>query len=147
MWTIWTFALRVLHVALIAGGLVIGFAELGSRLRLDPIGHVRSIAASLQQDTTPEHSRIVYREITGYFPLPPTFVWEVESDVSWPKYKRAVRKNLESDFVVPDAADDRFYGVRHSLGQVHHVQVERVADGPPVRIRSRLVVTRDSFDP
>jgi len=90
--------------------------------------------------------RIVYQEVVGYFPVPPTMAWEIETNESWGDYQKAVREELEGAFrFLP--GEECLYGVWRMGGEVQHLDVELLTDNKPIRVRCSLVIARDSGDP
>jgi len=138
------FTLRLAHYVAIVIALALGVGEVLSLIRLDPLTRVRSISASLEQDTVPTKSRIVYRELVGYFPLPPSSVWEFESEKNWNDYRTTVRKDLGAGFRVV-ADNDSFHCVKRFGDEIQYLDVELLSD-KPLRVRCELMLVRDSSD-
>jgi hypothetical protein len=137
--------IRLAHGMAVMCGIGLGICKLAAVASIDPVGRVRQAVNQMKRDTVPTDGRIVYRELIGYFPLPPSAVWEVETNESWLAYEHRIRKQFDAWFTVVASPDGGLACVSHMGGEVQHLHIDVVGQ-KPLRVRCSLSVAPDLAD-
>lgn len=135
-------AFTFLKGAVVAASVGLGFSQLCTHFSIDPLGHVRTRVESLQVETMPANSRIVYRELTGYFPLAPKMEWRFETESSWEDVQQRIEERF-TDFRLHRVNDALLMLASHAAGEVQHLEVELLREDAPTLVRCRYSVSSD----
>ena len=97
-------------------------------------GNPASDVRTLREETTPAGAHLVGTSPVTQNDWSVTASWDVESTMLWDQYTERVSERLVG-FQRQSIDGDRVTFVRTLAGDTYSLRVERVAPGPPLRVR------------